>query len=255
VAKIFYFSGTGNSYRAAKRLSEKISNCQLQKITSGTINEFDHDDIIGIIFPVYYFGIPKVVENFLINSNFNSDCYIFVIVTRGIPFAGGVRNQLLNILRNKISYFQYITMGDNFNIDFWNSSSDETKELRNRQSDIIINKIAISISNKIFKRKYTLVDFLWFITKNFPRYGYKTYLNKVYNSDDCFSVSTETCIQCNKCVKYCPVDNIKFDKQVLWMHKNCQLCLACFHCCPVNAIQYNNGYLTTKGKNQYWNYL
>lgn len=254
MAKIFYFSGTGNSYQVAKKLCMKIDDCELIKITYEIKNKIYEDDIIGIVFPVYYFGLPKVVESFLINFDFNSNSFLFVIATRGIPFAGGVRKQLKNCLSNKISYFQYITMGDNFNIDFWNSSSNKTKELRNSQCDAIISKITASINRRIAKRRFTLIDFLWFITKHFPRYGYKTYLDKVYNSDDCFSVNTEACTNCNKCIKSCPVDNVRFDKKVLWMHKNCQLCLACYHCCPVNAIQYNNGYLTTKGKRQYWNY-
>ena len=253
MAKIFYFSGTGNSYKVAQKLGIKIDDCELIKITYEIKNEIYEDDIIGIIFPVYYFGLPKVVEDFLINFDIESNSFLFVIATRGIPFAGGVRKQLINILGNKLSYFQYITMGDNFNIDFWNSSSNKIKELRNSQCDAIIRKIAMSINNRLSKRKFTLIDFLWFITHRFPRYGYKTYLNKVYNSDNCFNVNTEICTGCNKCVKSCPVGNVRFDKKVQWMHKNCQLCLACYHCCPVNAVQYNNGYLTTRGKRQYWN--
>lgn len=254
MAKIYYYSGTGNSYQVAKRLSMRIVDCELIKITYDVKNKIYEDDIIGLVFPVYYFGLPKVVENFLINFDFKVDRYLFVIVTRGIPFAGGVRKQLINLLSNKISYFQYITMGDNFNIDFWNSSSNQTKELRNSKCDAIIKKTAVSINNRIVKRKFTLIDFLWFITKHLPRYGYKTYLNKVYNSDDFFDVNANICINCNKCVKSCPVGNVSFDKKTMWMHRNCQLCLACYHCCPVNAIQYNNGYLTTIGKKQYWNY-
>lgn len=254
MTKIFYFSGTGNSYQVAKKLGTKIEDCELIKITDEIKHEIYEDDIIGIVFPVYYFGLPKIVEELLINFQLKSSSYLFIIATRGIPLAGGVRKQLIDILSDKISYFQYITMGDNFNIDFWDSSSNKIKELRNNKCDAIVQEIAVSINNRLKKRKFTFVDFLWFITKRFPRYGYDTYLNKVYNSDNCFNVNTEICTGCNKCVKSCPVDNIRFDKKVQWMHKNCQLCLACYHCCPVNAVQYNNDYLTTIGKKQYWNY-
>ncbi len=33
MAKNYYFSGTGNSYQAAKKLSGKIDKCELIKIT------------------------------------------------------------------------------------------------------------------------------------------------------------------------------------------------------------------------------
>ncbi|SDZ15073.1 EFR1 family ferrodoxin [Tindallia californiensis] len=255
MAKIFYFSGTGNSYQVAKKLGMKIDDCELIKMTHDIKKEVYKDDMIGIVFPVYYFGLPKVVDKFLINFESQSSGYLFVIATRGIPFAGGVRKQLMNIFSNKISYFQYITMGDNFNIDFWNSSSNKVKESRNSQCDDTIQKIAVSINKRVHKKKYTLIDFMGFITRRFPRYGYETYINKVYGSDECFNVNTEICTGCNKCVTSCPVDNIRFDKQVKWMHKDCQLCLACYHCCPTNAIQYTNGHLTTIGKSQYWNYF
>ncbi|PKM66477.1 MAG: hypothetical protein CVU95_10870 [Firmicutes bacterium HGW-Firmicutes-2] len=254
MAKIFYFSGTGNSYQVAKKIGMRIDDCELIKITYKTRNIIHEDDVIGIIFPVYYFGLPEVVENFLFNFDFKSGSYLFVIATRGIPIAGGVRKQLVEILGNKISYFQYITMGDNFNIDFWDSSSIKTKELRNSQCDAAIPKIAMSINCRLEKKRYMLVDFLWFITKKFPRYGYNTYLNNIYNSDNSFYVNDKLCTKCNKCVRSCPVENIKLDKKILWMHNNCQLCLGCYHCCPNNAIQYNNGNLTTIGKRQYWNF-
>ena len=254
MAKIFYFSGTGNSYRVAKGLSDKIDNCELMKINyNETIIDSD-EDVVGVVFPLYYFGMPKVVESFFKNYSFKKDCYLFMIVTRGVPFAGGVRKQLLDILINKISYFQYMTMGDNFNIDFWDSSSIELKESRNIKTEIAIGKIASSITNRTLKRSFTLVDYLWFITKYLPRYGYQTYTQKIYNSDHFFDVDASICIKCNKCVKSCPVDNVIIDDEVKWMHQNCQLCLACYHCCPVNAIQYNNGRFTTIGKGQYWNY-
>lgn len=253
MTKIFYFSGTGNSYRVAKALSMEIDECELIKITYDIKNKIYEEDTIGIVFPVYYFGLPKIVENFLNNLEFREETYLFVIATRGVPFSGGLWRQLTNILGDRISYFRYITMGDNFNIDFWNSSSNKTKELRNKKSDIKVRAAIKSIKNKIIKRKLNSIDFLWFITDRLPKYGYRTYVEKVYNSDNCFSVNAESCINCNKCIRSCPIGNIRFDKKVIWMHRNCQLCLACFHCCPANAIQYTNDSLTTIGKKQYWN--
>lgn len=254
MAKIFYFSGTGNSFHVAKKIGLGIYHCELINISYQTNIEISGENIIGIVFPVYYFGLPKVVEDFLNNIDFKRHIYLFVIATRGIPFAGGVRKQLVNILGNKMSYFQYITMGDNFNIDFWNSSSNKIKELRNSHCNTQIQKIVESINSRSNIRKYSLFDFMWLITKNFPRYGYESYLKKVYNSDNCFNVNNNICTGCIKCIKSCPVDNIRYDNEVQWKHKNCQLCLACYHCCPVNAVQYKNDYLTTKGKKQYWNY-
>lgn len=255
MTKIFYFSGTGNSFRIAKKLAEKLHNCDLAGITREPVENIENIDVAGVVFPVYYFGLPEIVENFFVKNKFRKDSFLFIIVTRGVPLSGGVKNQLQNIVDNKISFFRYLTMGDNFVIDFWNASSDRLKKLRNRKSDIEIDKIAFSITNKVVSRKFSLVDYFGFITRNFPRYGYKTYRNKIYNSDAFFNVNTDICIKCKKCFNSCPLKNLRLNNKIQWMHSNCQLCLACYHCCPVNAIQYNNGYLSTTGKKQYWNFI
>lgn len=254
MAKIFYFSGTGNSYRVARGLSDRLDNCELVRIDiNEAIIDID-EDVVGVVFPLYYFGMPRIVESFFKNYRFKKDCYLFVIVTRGVPFAGGARRQLLDNLTNKISYLQYMTMGDNFNIDFWDSSSVRVRESRNKKADMAIEKIASLITNRKVKRGFVLVDYLWFITKYIPRYGYNAYLEKMYNSDNFFNIDSSSCIKCSKCVRSCPVNNVIIEDEVKWMHQNCQLCLACYHCCPVNAIQYNNGRFNTIGKGQYWNY-
>lgn len=254
MAKIFYFSATGNSYRIAKRLCQKIPDCEVTRITHKTTPRFIDDEVVGIVFPVYYFGLPEMVAAFLERIQITNTSYLFVIATRGVLGAGGVKNQVSKKIQGKVSYFQYVTMGDSFNLDFWNSSSEKVKDLRNRQSDIAVDKIAQSIQNREIRKKYALVDYLGFITDRFPRYGYKTYENKVYNSDNCFQVDMKICTSCRKCIKSCPVNNLQFDSKPQWKRQNCQLCLACFHCCPVNAIQYTNGALSTIGKSQYWNY-
>ena len=121
--KLFYFSGTGNSFRVAKQLSEKLSDCALIRIQKDTSTQLIQDgDVVGLVFPVYYFGLPQVVELFLQNMSSKKKSYLFIVATRGVPIAGGLRNQLLKYTSNNLSYFQYITMGDNFNLDFWDSS-------------------------------------------------------------------------------------------------------------------------------------
>ena len=57
-----------------------------------------------------------------------------------------------------------------------------------------------------------------------------------------------TCADCGKCAKLCPLNNIKLvDKKPIW-ENNCTHCMACIANCPVNAIQYGK---ITQSKERY----
>jgi len=77
------------------------------------------------------------------------------------------------------------------------------------------------------------------------------YFNHHMITDRKFTVDTGKCIKCGKCVKVCPVDNIK-NTPPEWLHNGrCTCCLACYHYCPVHAINY--GSITRKRDQYYFN--
>ena len=67
--KIFYFSGTGNTLAAAKQiaamLGENVEMVPIASLARGNTVDFGDAETIGIFFPVYCFGIPALVQNFL----------------------------------------------------------------------------------------------------------------------------------------------------------------------------------------------
>lgn len=257
--KIFYFSGTGNSYHIAKKISNSFDdNTELIKIKDNNYFGVIEDKIVGIVFPIYYFGLPVLVEEFIRKINISKDTYLFIIVTKGVSLGGGVKTQLEKLFqgKKKYNYFQYITMGDNFVLDFWDATPPQKTLIRNEKSNKEIIKITKAIKNQQDRKKYAFIDYFYFITKNIPRYGYKTYKQNIYLKDSFFVVDKKQCMLCKKCEKSCPVNNIKITTKVEWKHENCQMCLACFHCCPRNAVQYENKEknIDTKNKSQYWNF-
>ena len=77
------------------------------------------------------------------------------------------------------------------------------------------------------------------------------YFNQRMVTDKKFTVDADVCIQCGKCLKVCPVDNIK-GTPPRWLHSGkCTSCLACYHYCPVHAI--NFGRITRKRGQYYFN--
>ncbi|WP_434084577.1 EFR1 family ferrodoxin [Lacrimispora xylanisolvens] len=109
--KILYFTATGNSLYVAKSLGGECYS--IPKLLKEGQFEFE-DEKIGIIFPTYNLGVPKIVEEFLNKANLKSK-YIFGIATYG-AFSGAVSTHLFEIgKRNGIefSYINEIIMVDN----------------------------------------------------------------------------------------------------------------------------------------------
>lgn len=255
---VYYFSGTGNSYCIARDISAQLADSKLINMVHQ--QEEKHYSTIGLVFPLYYFGLPVIVEEFIKNLIIPNDCYVFVIVTRGEPFAGGVKKQLDNLFHNKgriYHLFRYILMGNNYPFHIFNCSKDNAKNKRNQKAKIKTNQLINDIQMQQKSRVFSILDYTPFswITRNISTFGYR-HFRRIYQNDNCFTVHSDKCIKCKKCERVCPVSNISVDNHVLWNHDNCQLCLACYNCCPTNAIQYvdKTNHVNTAGKRQYWNY-
>lgn len=174
MAKVYYFPETANAYRIAKKISQKIPDCELIEITqNSSYNLTCDDDVVGIVFPVFYYGFSETVDTFMKNFQITNKTYLFVTITRGVYLPGRVKKQLLNKFQTHVSCFQYITMGDSFNLDFWNYSSAQDKKLRNKQFDISANKIAQSIRSRVIKKPYALMDFISLIKNCFSGNDYQ----------------------------------------------------------------------------------
>ena len=136
-ASIYYFSGTGNSYRIAKSICGGLENAGLINIAKQQSAERNHsNNIIGLVFPLYYFGLPVIVEEFLQRLEIPQSAYVFIIVTRGEPMAGGAKRQLDALFHAKdrtYHYLRYITMGNNFPFHFFNGSKETLKAQRNQK--------------------------------------------------------------------------------------------------------------------------
>ena len=50
--------------------------------------------------------------------------------------------------------------------------------------------------------------------------------------------ATDECISCGKCVKVCPVNNIRIESGKPVWGDNCTHCMACICRCPSEAIEY-----------------
>jgi len=220
--KILYFTATGNNLYVAKRIGDEYYS--IPKLIKEGRFDFE-DEKIGIVFPVYNIGVPKIVEEFLNKVRLKSK-YIFGIATYG-AFSGSTTTHLLELgKRNGVefSYINELIMVDNYLPGFDMNKQIQGQAKKNIEENL--EKIIKDIEEgRKYIKKHTII-----------KEGLRVLADKFYDNEfeKNFSVDNN-CNGCKTCEKVCPVDNIKVDKKPVF-NNNCQHCLSCIHNCPKRAI-------------------
>ena len=243
---IFYFSGTGNSLYVARHLADELGE-KLCPMTLGIPSRGDlKGAAVGLVFPVYAWGIPNVVARFVqkistIRENLEG-AFLYAVMTCGDDM-GYADEVLEKALGRKLDAAFSVLMPDvyvclpGFDVD----SKEECKEKFAKEKETVPEIAACVKERKQVRR-----------LKRGPFPRTKTYIirplfNRYLVTDKYFRVDASRCISCGRCSKMCPVGNIIVDEIPHWQ-SHCTGCLACYHACPHHAI--NFGKMTQK-KGQY----
>lgn len=225
---IFYFTGTGNSLYAAKKLDSEAYS--IPQVLNSEELVFKADKI-GIVCPIYAHEMPAMVKKFIYKAEFQTD-YLYVILTYGKRHANAVElaYDVICEAEKQAHYIATLLMVDNFLPVF-----DMTEEMKmDKAVDEQIEKIKIDIALKRHQiEKVTSKDHII----------HKEYLQKVsYQAETVWAdfIVTDECVGCGICTKVCPSGCITLQKQRAVYHKyECQACFACIHACPKMAIKMN----------------
>ncbi len=224
---ILYFSSTGNSLYIAKKIQEEIGG-EIRFIPS-YIGDGSEYDKLFIVTPIYSYGIPTPVFELL--QRLDKTKEIIVIQNYG-GMASGADYLFYNYAKNKfglnvISVYK-VKMTENFTLFLTVPKFYQNMQLKKcvKRVDKIIEKI----KNKAY-----------IVPKKVKTKEEKYLKNKsnwhLIGSD--FSANSN-CVRCGKCVKICPVNNIKIEDNKVVFSDKCIACLGCYHRCPHKAIQYKN---------------
>lgn len=82
--KLYYFSATGNSLAACKELQRGSEACSVESIVniSGEAAVHPDSDTVGFVFPVFYSGLPNIVNSFISKLDLSGVDYIFAVATK-----------------------------------------------------------------------------------------------------------------------------------------------------------------------------
>ena len=237
---IFYFSGTGNSLYVAQKLHEDEGSELVDMAEALGKKYFNYeaniDEKIGFVFPVYFYGLPTVVFEFLENLNLKSQEKPFVYTV--ITCAGSIGNadktlgKMFEEKNLELNSSFTVTMPNNYNI--MSNLPDEQKQsiiLQNAEKEIdeIVKALNEKTEGNFAKHDY----FSLFTPIVYPLYGFYRHTNKFH--------ATEDCNRCGSCQEMCPTGVIKMKNGIpTWTEEICSHCSACINRCPTQAIQYGN---------------
>lgn len=259
--KIYFLSGTGNSYRVASWLHDECVqrniSSELIPIDSAKPKEeigAGNKSLVAFAFPTHGLLPPWSAIKFLFKMPVKKGAHFFTIPTRGafrigpvlIPGIAGVASMLPSLLlpfkgynvRGSVSFDMPVNM----------------TSVHSKLSDKKIDRIIGDARKKAGRFFPTLLDgkTIWFTLNNLWEYFWgllllillpffpiiylligRFFMGKLH-------FANFDCIGCGACAKACPNDAIvmkgKTKKRPFWRY-NCEVCLRCMNYCRQKAVE------------------
>ena len=231
--RIYYFSGTGNSMRAARVIAGKLGDVEIVSMRVDPKEYSAKDcDMIGFIYPVYHWTMPAPAVSFVEGLEINPEAYVFAIAMPSF-ICGMACERLAEILDGKgvrLNYGNIVHSVANYAIVY---PPFPPAKLRVPKTEKKLTNIADDIFNKK-ERDYPRAS--RFI-KQRSKHVMTPYLELQKYADNPFTVS-EDCISCGLCSRVCPCHNIVLESGKPTFQHHCANCMACVVSCPKRAIGY-----------------
>ncbi len=234
---IFYFSGTGNSSWASRQLA-RLTGDEAYDITH--LNELPNMDNvrqIGFVFPVYAWGAPEIMTEF-VKKLPKLRVFTFGVCTCGGD-AGLTMKQFSKLYPLSSSYS--LLMPNNYIIG---SDTDQVEEILQKitAARTELERMAQEIRRQ--EQVYRVHEGgLAGVKSHLVNFGFNKFAR---NAKPFFA--EDSCNGCGQCVRNCPAHAISLrDGKPVW-ETQCFQCLRCINECPQQAIQYGKA---TAGRRRY----
>lgn len=241
---IFVFSGTGNSYHVSKRMASALEMDLVEMSSALKYKRSFYNaegKAIGFVFPVYYSGLPKAVEEFLEIVEIRNPGYVYAVSTCAGE-SGRACEQLQDMLEKKLKVdaFYDVLMPENA-VFYEDVPGKDEAERINADADMAIDSIIGHV------RVADGGDF-----RTMAGSGDFEKARELYEesrSTEPFTVNDD-CIGCGICELVCMAQIIKvYHRKPVWDEPQCNMCMACLNMCPKRAIDFGD---VTKSRGRYF---
>lgn len=240
---IYYFSGTGNSEWIAKFLATKTNDeaVDLVKYKAKRIEISEDTEKIGLVYPIYAFNTPIIVEKFAERLVIPKGPFVYAIANCASA-SGGALKKLKAIYPYNSAYC--LVMPNNYILG---CGVDSPKVAEKKVFKATVE--LIQIAKDINAHREVIDDKCTKLVQRMVSPFSESIMKFLYNGAENFKAN-RNCMGCGRCADNCPMDVIKMVAgRPVWNPKaNCILCLKCISYCPVNAIDYGT---KTVGKARY----
>lgn len=233
---ILYFSGTGNSEYVAERIGRVLGDevtSLFEKIRSRDFSPMHSDRPWVVVAPTYAWRIPRIVQQWLENTDLAGNRDIYFVMTCG-GSAGAAGKYLERLCAAKKLAFMgcaAITMPENYIAMFSTPTREEALEIIRRAQDAIDSAALVIKGNGVLPQPgVTWQDRINSGIVNDVFYPAFVHAKKFY--------ATDACVSCGKCASVCPLRNIRLERGKPVWAENCTHCMACISRCPTEAIEY-----------------
>jgi NAD-dependent dihydropyrimidine dehydrogenase PreA subunit/flavodoxin len=256
-ADIYYFSGTGNTARAAQLVAAELRSAgytvALHCITTASLqseicNLRSEMSLVVFAFPIYACGIPSLFTRLLRNLPSVNGTRAAVICTMGdiisydrknkrhhVPgFEGHALKQTRGLLKQR-GYGVLLTGACSYPLN-WTQVVNAPKPEIDAELRALGDSQAIEIGRRILSgersiRRFDRAHALWSVPFDllYRIFGRRA-MGKLYVADS-------DCNACGLCVHGCPARAIRLAAKRPRWGWNCEGCQRCINTCPRNAIQ------------------
>ncbi len=246
--RLYFFSGTGNSLWAAREIASRLGDGELISIPGcdASKENISADDTVGIVFPTYAWGPPRMVAEFLTALKIPSGTYTFALATyasspgASLPMVSGILKKNGAILSAGFG----ISLPSNYT-PFGGAWEQDRQQKSFETASAFFDDLAAAVKSRLEQNGPSFPAIFVPVVKFFNKFSVKEF-RKMSSK---FSVG-EMCNGCGICAKVCLAENIEMQNgKPQWLDK-CEQCLACLHWCPKTAIELGR---ISKGRLRYTN--
>ncbi len=238
---IYYYSATGNSIALARKIAQGLGDAELRPMAGFRSAEFRPDaERVGMVFPVYAWGAPRTVGEFVARLESSALKYVFAVASCGGTPAGTLP-RIRKLLRASGGdlHAGFVVRSPGY-FDAGDPKGSQAKMIE------LVRKLSGKLPATEAERLQEIIEAVKTGKRSRPERSalagtlVGNFLNRMASAQfpglDAGYQVAESCDGCGICVRVCPRENLVMaGSRPSWKH-DCDFCGSCSTWCSKHAI-------------------